>query len=106
MEKLNILGTEYHVYDDERVVDDLGADGVCRFNSKQIILRPEDGILEDGTPEENKTYYNKVMRHEVVHAAFHESGLTRYANDEMLVEWLAVQFPKLAAIFEKADCST
>lgn len=106
MDKLNILGTEYHVYDDERVVEDAGAYGVCRFLSKQIFLHPEDDILEDGTPEENQTHYNKVMRHEIIHAAFYESGLTQYTNDETLVEWLAVQFPKLAAIFEKADCST
>ena len=106
MNSINILGTEYSFRVDEQVMDDAGADGMCRFHSKEIILRPEENILEDGTDEENRTYYSKVIRHEVVHAALHESGLTHYANDELLVEWLAVQFPKLAEIFKKAGCST
>ena len=106
MNSINILGTEYSFRVDEQVMNDAGADGMCRFHSKEIILRPEENILEDGTDEEIRTYYNKVIRHEVVHAALHESGLTHYANDELLVEWLAVQFPKLAEIFKKAGCST
>ena len=106
MNSINILGTEYSFRVDEQVMNDAGADGMCRFHSKEIILRPEENILEDGTDEENRTYYSKVIRHEVVHAALHESGLTHYANDELLVEWLAVQFPKLAEIFKKAGCST
>lgn len=80
---------------------------VCAVSTaKKSSFVLKKNILEDGTDEENRTYYSKVIRHEVLHAALHESGLTHYANDELLVEWLAVQFPKLAEIFKKAGCST
>ena len=58
MNSINILGTEYGFRVDEQVMNDAGADGMCRFHSKEIILRPEENILEDGTEEENRTYYN------------------------------------------------
>lgn len=52
MNSINILGTEYGFRVDEQVMNDAGADGMCRFHSKEIILRPEENILEDGTEEE------------------------------------------------------
>lgn len=46
MNSINVLGTEYSFRVDEQVMNDAGADGMCRFHSKEIILRPEENILE------------------------------------------------------------
>ena len=40
----------------------------------------------------------------MVTTAFAESGLrnnTDYAENEELVDWIAIQFPKIAKVFEK-----
>ena len=50
-------------------------------------------------PEELK---NKVLRHEIVHAFFHESGCSEWTNDENLVEWIAIQVPKMAKAMKEA----
>ncbi len=43
------------------------------------------------------------MRHEVIHAFFHESGLPRYGQDEELVEWIALQIRKIALACDEAE---
>lgn len=46
----------------------------------------------------------KVIRHELIHAFIYESGLSnenKWAENEELVDWIAIQFPKLKKCFEK-----
>lgn len=43
----------------------------------------------------------QVIRHEVIHAFFAESGLIEYGNDEVLVDWMAKQLPKIQETVEK-----
>lgn len=56
-------------------------------------------------------YKQQVLRHEILHAFLCESGLSacshksdNWAADEEIVEWLAIQFPKIFAAFEAAGC--
>lgn len=97
--KINILGTEYEIVmqteaENPKLED---ANGLCEFYSKKIVLRT-------GYEEEKNAFDNifdfqvKVLRHEIIHAFFHESGLDSYAEDETLVDYLAVQIPKLSSI--------
>lgn len=44
---------------------------------------------------EKRERRKEVIRHELVHAFFHESGLEQYSDDEVLVAWIAQQFPKI-----------
>jgi len=49
---------------------------------------------------------DRIFRHELVHAFFYESGLdteSDFARDEILVDFLAMQIPKLAKLFEKLN---
>ena len=94
VKKLNILGEEYSVltYDNENFPKQ-GYDGLCNTLKKEICLR-----------EKNDSRIQKeVLRHEIIHAFLHESGLTEYENDELLVEWIAMQFPKLKTVIEKGE---
>lgn len=43
--------------------------------------------------------YNEVLRHEIIHAMFYESGLMEYCDNEELVNYIAMQTPKLFDIF-------
>lgn len=42
----------------------------------------------------------------IIHAFLHESGLDvcSWAHNEEMVDWLAIQFPKLYEAFLQADC--
>lgn len=98
--KINILGQEYEVLlrseEEYNKLDKADADGLAELYSKQLIIN-KDSLKEDDTTLDNlKEYINKVVRHEIVHAYFHESGLTDYCRDEQLVDWLAIQIPKIA----------
>ena len=104
--KINILGTEYEILvqkanENPKLKD---AYGLCEYYSKKIVLSEiEDNVNNFEKIEEFK---KKVLRHEIIHAFFAESGLQGncdYAECEELVDWIAIQIPKLAKIFEELD---
>ena len=53
-------------------------------------------FLEDiDSVSAKKLRRDEVIRHEVIHAFFAESGLSKYGDDEVLVDWIAKQMPKI-----------
>lgn len=100
--KIDILGTPYEIIyrgqeADQKLED---ADGYCDFYAHKIVVR--DGIEGDGnTTEQIDAYQEKVLRHEIVHAALYESGLAHetWAVNEEIVDWIAIQAPKLFEVF-------
>lgn len=102
--KIDILGTEYQVRfetDEENRKLGENCNGLAELYSKELIIRT-------GYEKHPDSYNNilafreKVVRHEVIHAFFHECGLDNYTEDETLVNCLAVQFPKLIDIMQRA----
>ena len=100
----NILGVPYKVKVQTEIENPKlrGADGLCEFYSKEIIL--------DTSPRNNEQafnnieeYYHKVLRHEAFHAILHEAGLDCYAEDEKLVDALAVLYPRITPVMEKIE---
>lgn len=106
--KVNILGAEYTIAtgvteeDDAHLASNEEIDGYIDYQTKEIIIKqmPE---YNPGLSKDIKSYERLVIRHELAHAFLYESGLTDYAADEQLVEWLAVQFPKMAKLFEELN---
>lgn len=101
--KINILGQEYQIEIDKTKnnpkLED--ANGYIELYSKKIIL---DDVIEDKYTFENLVEFKKkVLRHEIVHAFFHESGLHKYCDDEMLVDFLALQIYKMSNAFNQAE---
>lgn len=100
---IDILGTPYNIkfatskeYPKFELLD---ANGLGELYSKEIYIRT--GYEADPNCFNNITEYReKVLRHEILHAIFHECGLTNYTEDETLIEFLAVQYPKIQAIME------
>lgn len=102
--KIHILGEEWALVDDKSILKN-GCDGVCTEFGREIRIVPAWAMLGDTDTEEQKQQrYKQVKRHELIHAFFSEAGLDNYSNDELLVDWLAVQFPKLSRLFTEADC--
>ena len=77
-------------------------DGYCDESVKEIWVRRDE---RPGSPsfKDYAAIQRKIMRHEIVHAFFLESGLGHtYGNDEALVDWIAVMVPKMVRAFEAA----
>lgn len=102
---VNILGTDYTIEEKMRKEDAglLDADGYCDSIFKKIVvLKDADGEANDiaGLTE----YKKRVLRHEAVHAALGESGINAAflkETEELVVEWIAIQFPRLQKIFKE-----
>lgn len=114
---VNILGTDYTIVrvkweKDERFEKDK-IDGYCDNVVKKIVYcdmrtKPNFGDMSD-------VYYKKledeIVRHEIIHAYFKESGLDcsashiegPWALNEEMVDWFAIQSPKILATFQKLN---
>lgn len=106
---LNVLGTKYEVgfsneAEDARLV---GCDAYCDYTSKTIVLDDMNSVKNDPhTVDSIDDHKNLCMRHEIVHAFLNESGLMHnsWGTNEEIVDWIAIQFPKLYEAFKKAGC--
>ena len=108
--KVNILGTEYTV--EERTVEEdsylNNCDGYCDKTTKEIVVAKQK---PDNDLNNYDWYRKKVMRHEIIHAFLYESGLhenfehpKQYGHEETMIDWIAIQFPKMLKVFEEAGC--
>lgn len=106
-ETVNILGMEYRVLtqsenDNPKLKE---CDGLCEQYSKKIIVNDFEQTKDDVMVVENlEEYRKKVIRHEVFHAYFGEAGLrsnSDYAENEELIDWLAIQSPKIFKTFQE-----
>lgn len=103
--KINILGTEYEIIRDSTGNNPKldNANGYCETYSKKLVV---DEKLEGENILENiDDFKDKVLRHEIVHAFLHESGLSQsseWAKEEEIVDWIALQIPKLVKAMKDA----
>ena len=108
---VHILGTEYKILiieeDDYRFSRE--ADGWCDTQAKEILLY--NFKQDPDSVKDLVAYQKKVLRHEIVHAFLYESGLWScsfsgkcWAQNEEMVDWIAIQEPKLNKAFKEAGC--
>ena len=110
--KVNILGTEYAIYH-RNEKDDANLDGKCRDaytdnSTHEIIICNKKEGCELGDYE---WYKKAVLRHELIHAFLYESGLDSssgsigggWAENEEMVDWFAIQSPKIYKVFKELD---
>lgn len=108
--KIDILGTEYEILfqTDQENIKLKDSNGLCEQYSKEIIIENPDVYNDEPMAVSNiKELTNKVIRHEIIHAFLGESGLrnnSEWAQNEEMVDWLAIQFPKIQKVFEKLKC--
>lgn len=115
--KIDILGTKYKIrwvdYGEDAYMEKMGFCGYCGTERKEIVLIRLETM--DEWAEEPKEIIQKnqatTMRHEIIHAFFNESGLRqcsltagKWAMNEEMVDWIAIQFPKLLKAFKEAGC--
>lgn len=98
---VNILGSTWTVTLEE--MKDNNYDGLADLSTREIKIRM-DNTNEVGDFE---ALVKKQTRHEIIHAFLYESGLSfnsDWAVNEELVDWIAIQFPKIAEVYEKLEC--
>ena len=113
MKKVNILGTTYKVYLNVPSFKDPQLDGLfgyTNFHDKKIVvadIRTVPG-WESASDEGAFDIFAGTVRHEVIHAYLAESGLCGSANpancwalNEEMVDWFALQWPKLMKTFNE-----
>lgn len=118
MQKVNVLGTEYtieiHKISEDEYMEKEHLSGYCGEESKVIVIADmsEEKYFPGMDEKEQESYYKKVMRHELVHAFLNESGLSAnatvpdcaWAKNEEMIDWIAIQAPKLFKVFQEAGC--
>lgn len=115
---INIMGTEYSIEVHKISEDDYMKknewSGYCARYSKKIVIADmnEPEYFKWKNEEEKDAYAKETFRHEIVHAFFSESGLNEnsaryngaWSNNEEMVDWIAIQFPKMLAVFREVGC--
>ena len=109
--KVNILGSEWNVkFGSEKEYPNLtNVDGYTDLSIREIVV---DGMKalqgQIGTKADLESYQKQVVRHEIIHAFLLESGLDSNSNsadswamNEEMVDWLAIQSPKIFKVFNE-----
>ena len=118
-ETVNVLGTEYKIEIHKRSEDEfmkkMNADGYCSEDGKFIVIADtyDRDSFPDMNTEESGNYKKRLLRHEIFHAFLSESGLSvnagapsiAWSKNEEMVDWLAIQFPKMYAAFKSVNAT-
>lgn len=116
--KLNILGTKYkietHKISEDETLRKNRWVGYCGEESKLIVIADmsEKEFFSNMDEKARETYRKSTLRHEIFHAFLNESGLSNnasvpgsgWAKNEEMIDWLAIQSPKIYKVFKKAGC--
>lgn len=103
--KINILGTEYKiVYKDKQEDVNLeNCNEYCDHSIKQIVIDKDIEVADSTTMNNLNVFHKKVIRHELIHAFLQESGCSKWCIDEDLVDYIAIQFPKILEAFKEVQ---
>lgn len=111
--KVNVLGTEYDLEEQPREQLPDYADGYCDDSVRKIVVsdfaeqreKSDKERLHDGVKGDLDRQNRKNKRHEIIHAFLFESGLAEnssWAQNEEMVDWWAIQGPKVYKAWQKA----
>lgn len=110
--QVSILGTTYrievHKKSDDMVLKMRQMKGYCNMGAKLIVIidTHDEPITNVVDPD---SWTKLILRHEITHAFLNESGLSYntltcdepWAKNEEMVDWIAIQAPKLYKIWDK-----
>lgn len=115
MKKVNILGTDYEIHFVDEFPEYLkevgeGAGGLCNRHDRDIFIKRCND--KDMTAAGRERCDRDTLRHEIIHAYLSESGLSAnashcygsWAENEEMVDWFAIQSPKIYQTFKEVGC--
>jgi hypothetical protein len=108
---INIMGSKYTIYYKVKESKDPALKNVLGFmdsSNRSIyikLIEPDEKNLKD-----LEQTYRETLRHEIIHAFLYESGLdsssggtSSWARNEEMIDWIAIQYPKISKVFKKLD---
>lgn len=98
---IEILGSQYWIIFTD-IMQDNDNYGECDRYSKTIKIY-KNAFEGEGLTANIQGVIDKTVRHELFHAIFHEAGLDCYAEDETLVDALAILFPKIEQLIKEVQ---
>lgn len=113
---VKILGTNYKVHTNVPVTKDRDLTdrfGYCSHKERRIVVADLNTIESwaNESEEVKSAQMRETLRHEIIHAFLNESGLMGssatglpWAMNEEMIDWFAIQLPKMIKIFEQLDC--
>ena len=111
--KVNILGSEWSVkFGNEKEYPNLtNVDGYTDLSIREIVVDDMEASQgQIGAKADLESYQKQVVRHEIIHAFLLESGLDSNSNsadswavNEEMVDWFAIQSPKIFKLFNKLE---
>jgi len=118
IKELIILGQKYeikiHNVKDDPILHNNSYQGYTCDLTSDIIIADffNKESFPDSTDQERINNQNLTLRHEIFHAYLNESGLQSasltfngpWARNEEMVDWLAIQSPKIVKTFEEVGC--
>lgn len=115
--KIDVLGTKYNIKrvnnGQDEYMTKMHYGGYCDNGSKKIYILNLKTVPDWAEEPEGviRLQEQETIRHELIHAFLNESGLgwnsfapeNAWAKNEEMVDWFAVQMPKLLVAFKAAD---
>ena len=98
---VNVLGTEYQIIFKSEMPE-----GLKESELGKIVLEHKWIILEDADNDRwirGADHHKQILTHELIHAFLFESGLEAICRDEQIVNWIAIQFPKILNTVTEAE---
>lgn len=109
-----VLGTTYQILlkTQQEDADLAGKYGYIWYRMKQIVVKDLYREWPDELIQIVETNTKECLRHEILHAFLFESGLAEsslqysngWAKNEEMVDWFALQSPKIFAAYQQVGC--
>lgn len=114
---VSVLGTKYSItrrnFDKDAVLKENSFAGYCNGVLKEIVVADASTLpgADNMSANEKLIFEKTILRHEIVHAFLNESGLEDstlaynggWSRNEELVDWIALQGPKLYRAWIEAE---
>ena len=115
--KVDVLGTKYTIkrvnFGQDAYMEKMHFGGYCDGGNKTIVILNLKTVPEWVNEPDNIVIEQEkeTIRHELIHAFLNESGLRwnsfaaekAWAKNEEMVDWFAIQMPKLIKAFKDVD---
>lgn len=108
---VNILGSEYMIIKESCKTNKVlsRCSGYIDWTTKNLYIRDYNIDSDSFEYESKDIHMNSTIRHEIIHAFIRESGMwvnsttieEGWAMNEEMVDWIAIQSPKIFKVFEE-----